>query len=187
MIGIISFLFQDRKLKLRALNNLSPVLQWVSERARIQMVGLILKSRFFHWASSRLSSLSPCLGQPLAAWFPSHRKWHWLCGTVCHLFWCRWTGFVIPGQVGGGAAYSCVCRSMGQGRLALLQQAACLLAILSYEWAMCALLGRVLICKSYGDKCYDKQDIYDPDATGHKSQYVTCTFTIFDSNGTGWK
>lgn len=43
-----------------------------------------------------------------------------------------------------------------------LQYAACLLLIMSYEWAMAALPGRVLICKSYGDGYYDKQGIYGP-------------------------
>ena len=48
--------------------------------------------------------------------------------------------------------------------------------ILSYEWAMCALLGRVLICKSFGDEYYDKQDIYGPRC--HRAQKSICYMLI---------
>lgn len=50
----------------------------------------------------------------------------------------------------------------------------CLLSY--YEWVMCALLGRVLICKSYGDECYDKQDIYG--SRCHRAQKSICYMLI---------
>lgn len=115
---------------------------------------------------------------PLAAWLPSHREWHCLHGIVCHLFRHRWGGFLTQAQSGGWVQqvqpYGQKCR--GQGRSALLHQAACLLAILSYEWTMCAFLRRVPIYKSYGDECYDKQDIYGPRC--HRAQKSICYMLI---------
>lgn len=55
------------------------------------------------------------------------------CMVLSHLFRHRWRGFLTRGQVGGCNRFSCVRRSTGQGRLAPLHEAACLLDVLSYE------------------------------------------------------
>lgn len=146
----------------------------------------------FHWASSRLPSLSPGLGNPLDSLIAFSQgmalpAWHYLpsvqtqVGRLPDALTVRWVGAAGP------AIWAEVWRA---GETSSVTSGNLSLAILSYEWVMCALLGRVLICESYGDKCCDKQDILWPQMPqGTKVNmlhaHLAC-LTLMEQVGNNW-